>query len=442
MRSWPLRLSRDTMHLAMCRVPMRHGLGRMHSTLGSAVRLHAVGGVRHTPLHLDMQEACRLLSPTASERAVQEECLQKIRTCIKLAFPKKAQADIRAEVFGSSASGTSTWMSDIDLCVLGICGPNPSTGAYDLSGKKRVASCLRKIAKQLRELEGPSEVRKLQLISMARIPIIKVGSRSRAGEERGKIVGREMHLASPICNLAPPLSIPCALPPLQLETMAGVSVDISISDEFPVRAATFMQQQAALFPPMKPLTIVLKVFLTAGGLNNTARGGLSSYSLCNMVIAHLMEEARASRHQQQTWDLGELLYSFLLRYGREFDYRHAAVSVRSGGLVAKRGLGIVADMDAPARLSVDCPISGEGPRLIRPELRRLNKPARGFELKGCTCCPPPGRDVSEGTYQIDSVARAFSQAAQRLESAVLGRSIDDRLTNYLEVRPALSVRRV
>lgn len=41
--------------------------------------------------------------------------------------------------------------------------------------------------------------------------------------------------------------------------------------------------------------------------------------------------------------------------------------------------------------------------------------------------------MSEGSFRIDSVARAFSEAAGQLEGAALGRSIDDRGTNYLEV---------
>lgn len=134
-------------------------------------------------------------------------------------------------------------------------------------------------------------------------------------------------------------------------------------DDAGVRAAAFMQQQAWLFPPMKPLVIVLKALLCSRDLNNTANGGLSSYSLTNMVVAHLMEEARAEGQQPTgnllaPCDLGELLYSFLLRFGREFDYRRDAVSVRSGGLVAKRGLGFIRDPEAPVRLSVDCPIAG------------------------------------------------------------------------------------
>lgn len=43
---------------------------------------------------------------------------------------------------------------------------------------------------------------------------------------------------------------------------------------------------------MRPLVLVLKAYLRSCGLNDVAVGGLSSYSLCNMVIVHLQEELK------------------------------------------------------------------------------------------------------------------------------------------------------
>lgn len=39
------------------------------------------------------------------------------------------------------------------------------------------------------------------------------------------------------------------------------------------------------------------------------------------------------------FDLGEVLYAFLLRYGEDFDYESMAVSVASGGIVPKHVSG-------------------------------------------------------------------------------------------------------
>ena len=67
-------------------------------------------------------------------------------------------------------------------------------------------------------------------------------------------------------------------------------------------------------------------------------------------------------------DLGELLYTFLLRYGEEFDYQRDAVSVVSGGIVPKRSIKFTGDgimPRDPQRLAVECPLSGGREALIR-----------------------------------------------------------------------------
>ena len=44
-----------------------------------------------------------------------------------------------------------------------------------------------------------------------------------------------------------------------------------------------------------------------------------------------------------------------------------------------------------------------------------------------------GRDVSNGTYRIDSVRQSFYRAARQLEALARGRSINDASINYLSV---------
>lgn len=55
--------------------------------------------------------------------------------------------------------------------------------------------------------------------------------------------------------------------------------------------------QINAYPPLAPLVLVLKVYLRSCGLNEVANGGLSSFSLTNMVLAHLMDELRVRQHQ-------------------------------------------------------------------------------------------------------------------------------------------------
>ncbi|KAF5839343.1 hypothetical protein DUNSADRAFT_1027 [Dunaliella salina] len=260
----------------------------------------------------------------------------------------RAFADVRdvdVEVFGSFANGLSTWSSDVDVCVTGLMAPDRVTGCYDVKERGKVTVRLRKIGDYLRR-HKKLEHPQITVIPKARIPIIKLRARS---------------------------------------------------------------VQARALPPMRALVLVLKCYLKSLGLNEVATGGLSSYSLCNMVIAHLQEELKAGR---DIYDLGESLYAFLLRYGEEFDYETEAVSVASGGIVSKRALGFAMKSArfAAAAASYDDAV---------PWYERL-----------CVDCPLSGRDVSNGTFRIDSARSAFVRAARKLEALARGRRGDGSI-NYL-----------
>jgi DNA polymerase sigma len=55
-----------------------------------------------------------------------------------------------------------------------------------------------------------------------------------------------------------------------------------------------LQQQD--FSALRPLVVVLKSILKQNGLGDVAFGGLGSWSLANMVIAHLMVSLLALFH--------------------------------------------------------------------------------------------------------------------------------------------------
>ena len=44
------------------------------------------------------------------------------------------------------------------------------------------------------------------------------------------------------------------------------------------------------WPALRPLVLVLKALLKDAALNDVSTGGLSSFTLANMVLAHLLEE--------------------------------------------------------------------------------------------------------------------------------------------------------
>ena len=82
--------------------------------------------------------------------------------------------------------------------------------------------------------------------------------------------------------------------PLQLTTVEGTEVDISLGSDDGIKAAEIIKAKLQEFPLARPLTIVIKAFLKARRLTDVSTGGLGGYALVNMVIAHLQEEAKVN----------------------------------------------------------------------------------------------------------------------------------------------------
>ena len=52
------------------------------------------------------------------------------------------------------------------------------------------------------------------------------------------------------------------------------------------RAAKYLKERVRKYPALRPLLLTLKSYLRRQGLNDVATGGLSSYGLTFMVLAH------------------------------------------------------------------------------------------------------------------------------------------------------------
>lgn len=83
---------------------------------------------------------------------------------------------------------------------------------------------------------------------------------------------------------------------VQLKTVEGVDVDISLGNDDGVKAAEMTKAKLKDFPAARALTFVIKAFLKARRLTDVSTGGLGGYALVNMVIAHLQEEAKVNAH--------------------------------------------------------------------------------------------------------------------------------------------------
>ena len=86
-------------------------------------------------------------------------------------------------------------------------------------------------------------------------------------------------------------------------------------------------------PPLRPLVLVLKFFLSQRGLNETFTGGVGSYMLQLMVVSFLQQRHRTDRATGlvSPQNLGSLLLEFFELYGRDLNYTTTAISVRRHG---------------------------------------------------------------------------------------------------------------
>ena len=92
----------------------------------------------------------------------------------------------------------------------------------------------------------------------------------------------------------------------QLTTAEGVDMDVSINSAGGAHAAALVARHMAAFPALRPLALTLKALLRAAApapLNDVAVGGLGSYSLINMLVAHLMLDAQVRTPYCASWTI-------------------------------------------------------------------------------------------------------------------------------------------
>eukprot|EP00798_Chlamydomonas_sp_ICE-L_P023080 gene23080-30272_t len=315
-------------------------------------------------------------SPSEAELTNISSALSSINIVARNIWPQA-----RAVLFGSQATGLALPGSDLDVVILGVIHPSTNEdGSFTLPNQADAVYCLRALAKQLK---SAGVVNTFHLIPGAKVPLVKI------------TVGS---------------------PSLQVDISVGVANGAS--------AVGLIQRAATLMPPLRPLCLVLKALLKESDLNEVFTGGLSSYTLVNMVIAHLqcesmcggltqvdflhtlLQEAGGDEvdHEERLSipkvfaflkklvnttdfsgiDLGGLLTSFLTRYGRVISLQDEAVSIVHGGIRTKPS-GWKKNKKARACLSVEDPQVAE-------------------------------HDVASASTRIYEVRSLFTECCSRLES--------------------------
>ncbi|KAJ6752069.1 hypothetical protein OIU85_002488 [Salix viminalis] len=215
-------------------------------------------------LHKEIVDFCDFLSPTQEEQASRAEAVRCVSDVIKYIWP-----NCKVEVFGSFSTGLYLPTSDIDVVILGSGLKIPQIGLNALS----------------RALSQKGVAKKIQVIAKARVPIIKF-----------------------------------------VEKRSGVSFDISFDVSGGPIAAEFIKNAISKWPELRPLCLILKVFLQQRELNEVYSGGIGSYALLSMLMALLrnLRECQASLER----NLGLLLIHFFDFYGRKLNTTNVGVSCK------------------------------------------------------------------------------------------------------------------
>jgi non-canonical poly(A) RNA polymerase PAPD5/7 len=213
------------------------------------------------------------------------------------------------------------------------------------SGAKSPAICLKALAITLARR---GMAMKIQLIAKARVPIVKFE-----------------------------------------EVESGFQFDISFDVANGPASAEIVRENMKRFPALRPLTTVLKAFLHQRGLNEVYSGGIGSYALLCMVMAHLQLHNTTCK---STWAgshgasdasegcLGTLLIDFFELFGRR--------------LVAED-------------VGISC--GGKGPGFFKKRDRNMYEEARPF-LWAIEDPQDETNDLGRNSYACRQVKSAFEHA--------------------------------
>ncbi|CAI9088653.1 OLC1v1023049C1 [Oldenlandia corymbosa var. corymbosa] len=218
-------------------------------------------------LHKEILDFCDFLSPTPEEQASRNQAIDAVVGVIKVIWPK-----CKAEVFGSFRTGLYLPTSDIDIVILESHINRPQLGLQALA----------------RALTREGIAKKIQVIAKARVPIIKF-----------------------------------------VEKKSGISFDISFDVDNGPKAAEFIQAAVTKWPPLRPLCLILKIFLQQRELNEVYTGGIGSYALLTMLIAMLQNYYHRGTSPEH--NLGVLLVQFFDLYGRKLNTSTVGVSCSGEG---------------------------------------------------------------------------------------------------------------
>jgi DNA polymerase sigma len=248
---------------------------------------------------------------------------EMIKHKIKEVYAEQSAAlaqQVKVEMYGSMATGLAIDCSDLDLLVHNFV-PKDSP-LYGSMTRLDTVNELQKLHAALGDVFG---VVSNTLIDTASVPVIKIRIDlvelcKREKEKNGRF----------------PVD-PAILQ--QDEETQELNVDITLDEprahpsqeHLGLQCCKYVKRSVAEYPRLKILALVFKKFLQLKGLNKPFSGGLSSYSLVQMILALMKDEDAAmsllrvqdgqqmSNARVKSLSVGMIFKHFLHHYGFAFD---------------------------------------------------------------------------------------------------------------------------
>jgi non-canonical poly(A) RNA polymerase PAPD5/7 len=174
-------------------------------------------------LHEEIIDLAAFLSPRHEEEEARQELLTRVTALVHSLWPAAS-----VQVFGSCATRLHLPVSDLDVVVLDV----PGGASLSVERLKQLALAIR--------VAGWASY--LEEIFTARVPILKFS-----------------------------------------DSKSGLSVDVCLEQPSGLATSEYTRQCLRAFPALRPLLLVLKVFLYARNLHQTYGGGVGSFLLTMMV---------------------------------------------------------------------------------------------------------------------------------------------------------------
>jgi non-canonical poly(A) RNA polymerase PAPD5/7 len=229
-------------------------------------------------LHEEILDLVDYLSMTEDAYKTRLELVSQLEIIVKNIW-----SNAKLKLFGSFATTLYLPTSDMDITIF----------LDSIEKKREIKKALVKLADQLKDTKVASSVK---VILKAKVPIVKM-----------------------------------------VDRVSGCTIDFTFNVINGVTVVPIIKKYIKIYPAVRPLVMVLKLFLKQRGLNEVFTGGISSFSLTLMVISLLQLHPRLQTNEIKAEEnLGIMLIEFFELYGRHFNYKHTGISIKGQGRYFKK----------------------------------------------------------------------------------------------------------